>query len=649
MLPMPFVRPSGAPSASSQSPANPLAVARMLSGDPSLPVAMIPSVLGATIDQLVRDKSSVLYGGTDTKSSGAPSDNGKAATVLATYIPRAIAKGDSPEKPTKPDVSDVDQRRAAARAWVLQQLTSNGIDCQRWTSASDKTRDGYIRQIFYGARPVQVGTTDAMWALVPRDPSDLIYFVNESCGIAPTPVPATFDDRGALSPNSAAWFSQVRAAGVTCDQWINADDRQRYGMIQSLIAARIVDDRGLGAATVAYWFDQECRRAIEPATSDPAASIRSRLRSILDCTNIASQDKVQQVAAIQRAFPELSRDSASLYRLALARYDLCNPPPQIGWTGGESPAPIAARQWQRMTDAGWRDPLDGDIRGMSDVQWVRQGGYMPASGPDLFDPVQGMTGDCYLIAALASLAWTMPQEIARIGVPVAGGHRYLFGDSPVTVSDRVATVILRGFQPLFASGPRLDAQWPGVVEKAYAAWRTNDTTDRPRVAAVEGSGGGPRTGLHTYGPSVSSRWSQASPIADLIGGREFWYDARSHSADELWSTMRGFCTTDGRIQSPTVACARPMGSPIDPTGIVPNHAYSLLGIGVRPDGRKFYALRNPWGFVPDIAAPYQFMLPSRFLGRLNLNSGEGGCFAVAHDVFSACFDLIIGSTSTRYP
>jgi len=268
--------------------------------------------------------------------------------------------------------------------------------------------------------------------------------------------------------------------------------------------------------------------------------------------------------------------------------------------------------------------------------------------PDLFDAVQGATGDCYLISALASLAWTMPGTLAAMGTPVENGQRrFLFGDDRITVSERVATVILAGFQPLFASSPRLDHQWAGVIEKAYAAWRTRDTTDRPRVTAIEGGGGGPQTGSHTYGASVSTRWTQASPIADLIGGREFWYDTRSRSDNEMFATMQGFCTTDGRIQSPTVACTRPSGA-VDATGLVPNHAYSILGVGVRPDGRRFYALRNPWGFVPEIAAPYQFMLPSRFLGRLNLNSGEGGCFAVAHDTFSSAFDLILGSTSTRY-
>jgi hypothetical protein len=583
-----------------------------------------------------------------TKTSGAV-DFSK--VELGGIVPQSTPIASAKSAPTKTAAPSMNEQRAAFALWATTMLAAVGVGCPQWLQMNAESRRATVASVFYGPRPAQAGVDQSpMWSLLPRNPDEVVSFIDDLCGI---PRAVAVVGIGSSSPLSdwarEAWVAMV-GVGLTCDQWTNASDASRWQMLQSMWTRGFVRQRRESRASLLEALFAECVNRADRPTASPTAAVMNRVRAIADCGSLAAQDKIQQIQLIQRAFPEFNRDARSVYRLALARYDLCNPSPQSGWTGGSSPAPIPERQLQRMNATGWDDPLLGDARGLSGVQWVRQGGYMPTGGPDLFDAVQGMTGDCYLIAALASIAWTMPQFLASMGRIAGDGRRsYNFGGEDVAVSERVATVMLNGFQPLFARGIRLDAQWAGVIEKAYAVWRLRDTTDRPRVNDIAGSSGGAPTGLRTYGPSVSSRWTQASPIADLIGGREFWYTTQNHMPDAMFETMQGFCTTDGRIQSPTVVCSRPDGTSVDGTGFVPSHVYSLLGIGTRPDGRRFYALRNPWGFVPEVAAPYQFQLPSRFLGRLNLNTGEGGCFAVAHDVFSSAFDLVLGSTSTRYP
>jgi hypothetical protein len=672
MLPLPFVRPSGAPSEGKvphpsmdprdgptppalpdRSPANPVAVAALLSGNPNVTEANVTAILGAPVAQLIRDKSSILYGGgkSSTKSSGAV-DAPKSSKVVSVFVPNA--KGTPPPAPPVPvpaKVSPVSVNGGALVEWATTRLAESGIRCGEWTAMGEPARINTTRNFFYGVQSLLAAQLAGV--SLPTNPEDLRDAINIACGLPIGPRDA-FDAQiaapAARSPSrdqSAAWWASARAAGVTCDQWYAAQEWQRFQMVQSLTAQWIIDRGPWSDWQVMQAIGAECQRSVEPATSDPTASIRARLRAILDCANLDAQDKLQQFAVIQRAFPELNRDPRALYRLALARYDACHPASEGGWRGdgfGNDDAAVIRSNAQH----GFLDVLGGDTAGMSWAQWVKQGPYMESGSPDLFDPIQGATGDCYFISAMASVAWTQPTTIARNGVVVSPDRRrFTFAGSSVDVSDRTPCRIISGFLPIFARGNRLNDQWPGVMEKAYAAWKSDDATDRPDVTSVDNmpSARARQTiegVLGSLGGAVS-RSLMALPA--LTGGSLFWHLTYFRSDDDLFDLLATHCTPDGRARVPMVAGTYPSGGFVDRTGLAASHAYSVLGFGFHRDGRKFVVLRNPWGSSWAGLPSSEYLVPveGRWLNRLNLNHGDGGCFALAHGAFSAAFSVLYGA------
>lgn len=681
MLPMPFVRPSGAPmegkvphpsmdprdgatppALPDRSPANPVAIAAILSGNPNVTEANVAAILGAPVAQLIRDKSSILYGigKSSTKSSGAV-DNQKASKIVSVFVPNA--KMSTPPAPAK--VSPASVNGGPLVEWATARLAENGIRCGEWTAMGEPARINTTRNFFYGVQSIgEVVRLSSLGISVPSNPEDLRDAINIVCGLPVGPRGA-YDARVAApasrSPSreeSASWWSQMRAVGITCDQWITADppalpDGRRYisgqmNIIRSLVAqGRLTGISTWSESDIWRAIDGECQRSVDPATSDPTASIRARLRSILDCANLDAQDKLQQIAVIQRSFPELGRDPSALYRLALARYDLCHPASEGGWRG-EGFGHDAAAVIRMNAQNGFVDVLGGDTAGMSRAQWVKQGPYMTSGSPDLFDPVQGAVGDCYFISAMSSVAWTRPSLIARNGVVVGPDRRrFTFGNSTVDVSDRTPCRILSGFSPLFARGNRLNDQWPGVMEKAYAAWKSGDTTDRPDITSVDNMPSARARqsieGVIGALTGAISRSLLALPV--LTGGSLFWHLTIVRSDDAMFDLLATYCTPDGRARVPMVAGTYPSGGFVDRTGLAASHAYSVLGFGFHRDGRKFVVLRNPWGssWAGLPSSEYTVPVDGRWLGMLNLNHGDGGCFALAHGAFSSAFDTLYGA------
>lgn len=668
MLPLPFVRPSGAPaegkvthpsmdpldgttppSLPDRSPANPIAIAALLSGNPNVTEANVTAILGAPVAQLIRDKSSILYeiGKSSTKSSGAI-DDPKSARAVSVLVPNA--KGSTPLAKASP----VSVNGGPLVEWATTRLAENGIRCGEWTGLGEPGRINTTRNFFYGVQSIgEVARLSLLGITVPSNPEDLRDAINIACELPVGPRGAYDAQVTAPAPRSpsreesATWWASARAAGVTCDQWYAAQEWQRYQMVQSLTAQRIIDRGSWPDWQVMQAIGSECQRSLDPAVSDPTAPIRARLRAILDCANLDAQDKLQQVAVIQRAFPELNRDPHALYRLALARYDLCHPASEGGWRGegfGHDAAAVIRSNVQR----GFADVLEGDTAGMSWAQWVKQGPYMESGMPDLFDPVQGAVGDCYFISAMASVAWTRPHIIARNGVVIGPDRRrFTFGNATVDVSDRTPCSILSGFYPLFARGNRLNAQWPGVMEKAYAAWKSGDDSDRPDITAVDNmpSARSVRSieGLLGSLSGAVSRSLMALPL--LTGGRLFWYLHYFRSNNALFSLLREYCDVHGRARVPMVAGTYSAGGFVDRTGLAPSHAYSVLGVGTHADGRQFVVCRNPWGSswagLPH--ADYTVPVVGRWLDRLNLNHGDGGCFAISIGSFSSAFSVTYGA------
>lgn len=252
--------------------------------------------------------------------------------------------------------------------------------------------------------------------------------------------------------------------------------------------------------------------------------------------------------------------------------------------------------------------------------WIDPGDFFD-EGTEFGDPVQGAVGDCWLIAALSSVAWTRPYAIVQRNrttgpsddqfvdmLEFAGGNG---GTARFEVSEKVP-VSNGTLQPLYARSAETGEIWPCVYEKAFAKFRSGNLTDKPDIRCLGG------------GDCVDAS-------AKLVPGLKPYYHATaSNDANALWKLLQDnsvanpvppgapplalFTSRAGRTVNPMTAwtygraCDAPDRIAYDAdSGIVGNHCYSVLGwmsmrvlsVGVRPHGlvhtTRYVVLRNPWG------------------------------------------------------
>jgi hypothetical protein len=223
----------------------------------------------------------------------------------------------------------------------------------------------------------------------------------------------------------------------------------------------------------------------------------------------------------------------------------------------------------------------------ADKEWFDKGDYFEDVA-EVNDPIQGALGDCYFIAALSSVAWARPYAIVNMTRPSGWGqdetpiHQINFykngtgSPQAVEVSEKVPVIKT---SRAWAYARSLDSTeiWPAVMEKAYAKWRTANTTDFPNYPAI--SGGDP-----------------VMACAQLIRGNRTYKGNSGTSADDLWNFVRGH-SLSRRTINPMVAwtySSQPAGTNYGSARVVANHAYSILGWDYF-DNQKYIVLRNPWG------------------------------------------------------
>lgn len=234
------------------------------------------------------------------------------------------------------------------------------------------------------------------------------------------------------------------------------------------------------------------------------------------------------------------------------------------------------------------------------------------------DPVQGGLADCWLIAALASVAWTRPYAIMqRTRATGAGDQQFVdaitlnTGANPAPVFEvSEAIPVWNGSDlPLFGRSSEPGEIWPCLYEKAFAKLRSGNLTDKPDFHADD------------YGDCVDA-------CVKLVPGLTAQYIGTSNtSADDLWATLQSnsianpatpgipslFRNRAGRTFNPLTAWTygkdtdSPDGIRYDgTTRVVGNHCYSVLGwitvsvpsVSLRPQLRfvreRYIVLRNPW-------------------------------------------------------
>lgn len=239
-------------------------------------------------------------------------------------------------------------------------------------------------------------------------------------------------------------------------------------------------------------------------------------------------------------------------------------------------------------------------------------------GTEFADPIQGAIGDCWLISALASVAWSRPYAIVHRN-RTTGASQGDFVDAIDIQSTATETATIEvgekipvwdgGNFPLYGRSSEAGEIWPGLYEKAFAKLRTSNQTDKPNFAALNG------------GDCVDAS-------ARLVPGlKAKYYATAPSSADQLWSTLiansignpgnsgRLIFERAGRTVNPMTAWTYAVSSDapdsIDygPSGIVAWHCYSVLGwiaptVRLLRDSIRYIVLRNPWGFHEGVVDVY---------------------------------------------
>ncbi|HEV8284483.1 MAG TPA: C2 family cysteine protease [Chitinophagaceae bacterium] len=229
---------------------------------------------------------------------------------------------------------------------------------------------------------------------------------------------------------------------------------------------------------------------------------------------------------------------------------------------------------------------------------VRNGSGIVWSDPGIFfeeatetsDPIQGGLGDCYFIAALASVAWARTYIIAQ-RTRATGTSQQAFVDM-IEFFKNGASVKIDVTENLPLNSPsnsyiycrssETGELWPALYEKAYVFMRKG--------------GSGVCDQLTTADYNAIAGGDPVASIATLTNLTPYYYGNNALSETEIWDKIRQNCLSY-KTFNPMVAwtySTAPAGVNYSSSHIVANHAYSILGWHYS-NNRKYVVLRNPWG------------------------------------------------------
>ncbi len=209
--------------------------------------------------------------------------------------------------------------------------------------------------------------------------------------------------------------------------------------------------------------------------------------------------------------------------------------------------------------------VDPDANGLQYASF-RDKPLFATAGPTSDDVSQGNVGDCYYLAALASVADTDPNTIRQSVVDLGDGtYAVQFNRWGTTSFVRVDgdLPVWSGSNLVYADMGHDNSIWVAVMEKAWTLFRSN-----------QGS----------Y-DSISSGWmSEAYSALDLSNSS--LYSVSSAQTLVNWVKQQ---LEAGRAV--TFATSDRVGQ----AALVGNHAYSVEGVDTDDEGNVSFRLRNPWG------------------------------------------------------
>ena len=220
--------------------------------------------------------------------------------------------------------------------------------------------------------------------------------------------------------------------------------------------------------------------------------------------------------------------------------------------------------------------------------WKRPSEFM--NNPQIFcdgidpnDINQGSLGNCWFLAAIASVAEN-PALIKRLFITQEYNEQGLY-QLRICKNGEWVKVTVDDYIPCFNNGGPMfcraqgDELWVLLLEKAYAKLHGNYVQLR--------------SGFVSHGMADLT----GCPIRDYrFPDERRDYGAIEEYAEDLWQKLT-YADTRGWIMcagTPGVDKFTESGGPDEDSGIVPGHAYSVIGCKEH-DGTRLMKVRNPWG------------------------------------------------------
>jgi len=247
--------------------------------------------------------------------------------------------------------------------------------------------------------------------------------------------------------------------------------------------------------------------------------------------------------------------------------------------------------WQKPTTA-WKDGIDG-------IHFT--------------DPVQGYCPDnCYLIAALSSIALVQPNSTILNKTPILGKYSITLCD-PDNPSDinLQKTYKVTPYQCLDAAGGYPFAHsktssaemWPAILEKAYGAFKStipiysNGTTldKSPNLYDVPWQPGNGINALKTLTGSSnadSKTPSEIDIVQDLtVTFGYLWGTYVNPRTNKVISSYR----VGTKMLAWTYSGSPSPGGYVYNLRIAANHTFTILGMNIEDSGQSYVVLRDPHG------------------------------------------------------
>lgn len=281
--------------------------------------------------------------------------------------------------------------------------------------------------------------------------------------------------------------------------------------------------------------------------------------------------------------------------------------------------------------------LSTPFRAKAQVEWVppnhtwRDMGDFFKDVTEFSDPIQGAVGNCYLIAAMAAVAWADPYTIVHRNRATGTGETdrvngiqwYSKGgskDAPNLMVEVTDKVVVNAFNSMpYCRSHDPSEIWPALYEKSFAKWILKDAGDAPDITQT--AGGDP-----------------AKATAQINGKTPYYYATATRTANQLYTIVRSH-SVSFKTFAPMTAWTYGSGPMYNGSNIVANHAYTVLGWAWQ-NSKEYIILRNPWGRTEPIGLnTYQGLLSffdKSFWRPIN-TIGNDGVFALEAAAFKYYF------------